>query len=136
MIETGLYQLLIGDATVNGLVNGAVYFTVLPEGSPFPAVVMLTASSSPLVALDGTANLQERRFQFDCYAKDDFLGARALSNAVKGLLEDYAGTLPNGDIVEACVLNLEIDAAFDTGGSSYTSRAILDISILFKEIST
>ena len=136
VVESGLSNLLQNDATVNGMVAGRVYFSLAPKEASRPYVVIHLATNTPLVTLDDTTlDLDEARFQFDCYA-DDYLGARNLSKAIKALLQDFTGQLYTGTLVQACIANMEMDSPYEVGGVGYLFRRILDITLFFVETTT
>ncbi len=131
-IESGLYSLLVNSASVNSLVNGSVWFGLMQEQATLPSIVISAIAGGPIVTLESTLATADRRFQFDCYA-NDYLTGRKVAKAVRQLLQDFSGTLYDGTLVKACVVNLDMDMPYETGGTGLVYRAVLDLSIFYDE---
>lgn len=133
-IEPGLFDLLLADPGVNGLVDGRVYFRLIPKLASLPAVVMRAVPpSSPIVTIESTLGFTEGWFDFDCYAADP-LTADDLCTAVRELLQDFSGTLYDGTVVDACFVASEVDLPYEAGGKSYLFRRALRILIFYQEM--
>lgn len=132
-IESGLYQLLLQDSTVNAIVKGSIHFNRMLKEASLPAIVLQGIAGGPIVTLDSTLSLNERRFQFDSYASD-YLSTRKLSKRIRQLLQDFSGPLYDGTIVQGVVVNLDIDMPWELGGTGYVYRALLDFSIFYQEL--
>lgn len=132
--EQGLYQFFTADVTaIANLVGESVWFSQIPKGATFPALVIHTVANPPIVDLDSTASLQERRIQIDCISSVDQMGARALARAVMAALTDFAGTLDDGTQVSTTVRNNDVDLPYEVGAHGYAFRVALDFTILLVE---
>lgn len=143
MILNGLFELLTTSASVSSLIGAspnakpgtAVYFTMAAKGSPRPYVVISIVNVPPAEkSMDGSTALTDARIQFDSYA-DDQLSARALSKAIKLLLEDFIGPLPDGTMITFTSVNVDSDGPYQVGGAGYLFRSILDLSCFYTEAS-
>jgi hypothetical protein len=134
--EQGLYQLLTDPSSaVGALVGTSVWFSQLPKGASFPALVIHTVANPPIVDLDSTASLQQRRIQVDCISSIDQLDARSLARAVMAALRDFSGTLDDGTVVSTAILNNDIDLPYEVGAHGYAFRVALDFTLMFVEAS-
>lgn len=134
--EQGLYQFFTDDSSpVGAVVGDSVWFSQLPKGAAFPALLIHTVANPALVDLDSTASLQQRRIQIDCISAVDQLGARSLARAVMNMLTDYAGTLDDGTVVSAAILNDNIDLPYEVGAHGYAFRVALDFTLMLVEAS-
>lgn len=128
MFESGLYQLIQNDPTLEPLVGQSVWFSQLPKGATFPAIVIHTISDVPDITLMETINLRPRRMQIDCISSVDQLDARTFSKAVKKVLQDFAGTLSDGTGVQTTILNNDMDIPYEVGARGYAYRVVLDLT--------
>ena len=151
MIESGLYELVTGNAAINKFLAGptACYFSFMAKQTPVPAVVIHRIASSPVsVTLDApTADFNEMmqgRFQLDSFGQDNnsnklpspsgYLCAAALSRAIRCQLKAMVNTaLPDGTLLNNCIINDEFDADFEIGGTGYIYRRVLDLTLWFQE---
>jgi hypothetical protein len=142
MIEHALYYLLRTDPDISALVTDprAIAFSLLPTGVTLPAVVIHGVSLTPNVALDSTADLFDKRMQFDCYGAN-YMQSRQVAAAVRNRLIDLRGNLSNGDspettvTVQTCILNADFDSPFEQGGAGkgIIYRAIVDVSVWYSD---
>lgn len=104
MIEFGLLALAIADPTVSGLIGNRFYPFNLPEMSGdalpvTPAVTYRLVSTTDLNTLKGPVGCVQVRIQLDSWGAT-YTDARALTDALRTLLNGYTGTLPNGVVVQ------------------------------------
>ena len=95
MIEAGLIALIKADPTLSTLIASRLYLLNLPETPAMPAVTMRLVSTKEDYTLDGPLGLVQVRLQIDSYAAM-YSDAKAVSTALRSLLNGYSGTLPNG----------------------------------------
>ena len=133
MFEKGLYELIQNDQTVEPLVGQSIWFTQLPKGATFPAIVVHTISDVNIITIDSSVNLKPRRMQFDCISSVSQLNARSFSNAVKNLLQDFSGKLVDGTMVQTCILNNDFDMPYEVGAFGYAYRVVLDMTFWLVE---
>lgn len=91
-IEAALFDLLILDATVSGLIGRRVYPHNIPQDTIFPAIRYTEISSPRDHCLDGAQDMVPSRWQIDCLGSS-YTNARAIADAVRGVLDDYTGTV-------------------------------------------
>src|ERR1022692_4940381 len=96
MVEKGLYKLLTQDPGVSSLVGSNVYFVLAPKGAVLPYVVLSRVTTADSYDMLGATGFRHWLFQMDCFATD-FYSSRAVSLAVRQLLESYMGWLPDTD---------------------------------------
>ncbi len=85
-IEAAIFELVSGKAAVAALVGTRVYPGKAPQGVTRPYVVYSQISLSPVQSLDGWNELENGRWQFDCW--DDLsTTAKTLARAVMAALK-------------------------------------------------
>jgi Protein of unknown function (DUF3168) len=129
-IEQGLYALLTQDPGVSALVSTSVYWILAPKGASLPYVVLNRVATNDVYDEDGASGFRNALFQIDCYATS-FYPARAISLAVRTLLESYRGNLPdvNATPVSAVITEKDWDMPFEEGGKGFVYRALLAFRI-------
>jgi hypothetical protein len=132
MVEKGLYELLTNDAGVSALVGSSVYFILAPKGTTLPFIVISRVATNDSYDMVGATGFRGGLFQFDCYATD-FYSSRAISLAVRRLLESYQGNLPDADAtpVSAVLTEKDWDMPYEEGGKGFVYRALLEFRIFF-----
>lgn len=95
MIEEGIRSLAIADPIVSGLMADRFYPFNLPDPPITPAVTYRVASTTEQYTMDGPLELIQVRLQLDSWGST-YKNAKALSVALRALLNDYADILPNG----------------------------------------
>ena len=104
-------QLLIDDATVQGLVDARVYRDVAPQEGDLPIIVYTVVDDVPFNHLQAQADEAIARVRCDAYAvKHD--GARALADAVREATNGFRGTVTTSDGSLSVTL-LQMDASSD-----------------------
>lgn len=160
MIESGLYQFAISNATIVGLSApgpnpqtpaAAFYFSKMPKQPSLPAAVLHRVSSvnaDETLDMPGTQFQQIwGRFRLHIMAQDvpsassssistsGYLAAAALSRAYRLQLMGLVGSaLPDGTKIADCRIQDEFDSDFELGGTGYVYRRILDFKLLFQEV--
>lgn len=131
--EQGLYQLITQDSgCIAAGIAGNVRWSYLPNGAQSPAVVIHTISTVPVITLESTLPLNEKRVQFDVYASS-YYGTKAGVRALKALLQDFSGTLPDGTVVQSVLVGNDYDAPFEIGAGGFLDRACFDCTFWFDE---
>lgn len=116
-IEAGLYSALVGNSSINSIVSGRVYAMRLPQDPTFPAITYQRISNARGRALSALANNYSRAsIQVDSWASS-YSEIKQLSEAVRGLLEDYVGTMGAHTVKSARYLGERDD--FDPELSNY-----------------
>jgi hypothetical protein len=142
MLENAINYLIRNNTGVRALVTDdkAIAFSLMPTGAIMPGVVIHAIVSVPVIDLDATSNLVERRVQFDCYASD-YITSRKLAEAVKAAITDLSGPLNNGDspmtqtVVQTSYINSDFDMPYEQGGAGkgFVYRAVIDASFWFQQ---
>lgn len=86
-----LYSYLSTHAGVNALVGTRVFPQVVPQGEPRPAIAYFKVSD-PTGRTFGRRFFAKPRYQFNCWG-ESYASARAVGDAVKSALENYAGMM-------------------------------------------
>jgi Protein of unknown function (DUF3168) len=111
----------------------SVYFSLAEKQAPRPFVVMHLIEGLPAgETLDGVSELTDGEFQFDCYA-DDQVAARALSQAVRDALKNFAGALNDGTTIQFYSVALDADDPYELGGGGYVYRSVLRLRAFYTE---
>lgn len=139
MIEKGLLQLMASDAGVQALVGQNVYWVLAPKGQPVPYVVLSRVTTKDSYDMVGTTGLREGVFQVDCYASGagniGYYASRAIAKAVRNLLENFKGVLPDTDStdVQAVFTDKDWDMPYQEGAKGFVFRALLHFRVHFEE---
>jgi hypothetical protein len=129
-VEKGLLQLVAEDAGVDALVDGKVYWILAPKGAAVPYVVLSTVLTKDSYAMEGVTGLREGLFQVDCYATA-YYPSRDIAKAVRDLLKNFIGTLPDTDStkVEAVFIDKDWDMPYQEGAKGFVYRAMLHFRV-------
>jgi hypothetical protein len=137
MIEEGLILLIQQDPTVSGLVsmtNGnGVYGILAPKQPPsIPYLVVNRVTTNDTYTMAGADGLREVIFQIDCYATT-WIQSRQVAQAVRMLLEDYQGNLPDTDstAVAQVMTDKDWDMPYEEGPTQlgFVYRALLQFRV-------
>ena len=130
MLEQGLFELLTQNEGVHALVGTAVYWILAPKGTALPYVVVTRVDTDDAYNFAGATGARDAIFQVDCFASD-YYSSRALSLAVRQLLESYTGNLPdtNATPVIGVMTEKDWDMPFEEGAKGFVYRAMLEFRI-------
>lgn len=109
-MDEELWQLLAGaPAMVLAGIASSIHWTVRPQGSSLPSIVLNVVSGAEGMHMTGTDGLFSGRVQIDCYGadRDD---ARRVSKAVAKLLHGYRGGGFQGCFIDSTRDNFEAGA--------------------------
>jgi hypothetical protein len=152
MLQEGLYSLLIasdlitaivgtpqsrGDGTLPVFPGGeqpattGVFGGHLPKAIVLPALVISEIHGGASVfSMDGPANMLFSRVQFSCFG-NTYAQAKTLARAVRLLLEQFTGALPDGTVVDSMYRVAELDAFEDSVSIFHTP---VDIEVIYHEL--
>jgi len=132
-IETALFAIITGDATIESLIASRVYPNVVPQGAAMPAITYQQISGPRDHVMDGPSGLVGARFQLNCWS-GDYAQARQLAEAVRKELNGYSGTV-NTRQISAILLEDEGDMPQVRPGTDELMRygKRMDFIIWFKE---
>jgi hypothetical protein len=142
MLSEGLFDLIISTPQVASIVSQggsppqfSVHHGSLRKGYTLPAIRMTAVTTTPIVCTDGTSSVAYQRWQFDCIAggndPNGYLNAQRLKDALKGLLNDYRGTLAEGTVIYSSIIKMELDNPMEEGKGGYAFRSVLDYEFGF-----
>lgn len=94
-IEADLRALLVADTTVSGMVGTRIYLARLPQDPTYPAITFSKVSGPRVHTLAGRGGRARPRLSVHCWAESD-VGAKALANAVRAVLDGFNGTTNSG----------------------------------------
>ena len=103
-IETALWAILIGDATVAGLVGTRVYPNLVPQGADMPAVTYEQITGPREHVMTQTLGIAKSIFQINCWSSS-YSETKALAEAVRNELSDFTGTVNTREIKQATIEN-------------------------------
>lgn len=135
-IEQGLLQLVASDSGVQALVpndaagNPQLYFILAPKGSVVPYIVLSRVATTDVYTTAGATGLRAALFQIDCYATS-YYASRAISLAVREVLQSFSGNLPDTDktVVAAVFIEKDWDFPYEEGAKGFVYRALLQFRI-------
>ena len=129
-------MLLTADSGVSAIVGNRIYYILQPKGTIVPSLVLSCVSTRDLYSMSGITGLREGQWQIDCYASD-YYSASGLQLAVKSLLENYVGNLPDTDstAVAATFIDKCWDMPYEEGGKGFIYRSLLDVRFHYYDTS-
>jgi hypothetical protein len=133
MFEAGLYQLMKNDSGVSALVSGRIFGGRAPKtvtDSSYPLIVWSVVSTVDLYSIQGASGYRTKRVQIDSYART-YIDSVKVSDAVRALLQNFRGTLPDGTFVESSVLITDQDFIFEPGASGQLFRHMIEVEISY-----
>jgi hypothetical protein len=143
-MKAGIIQLLTGlnaldqspavqtkIAAVVAIVGPRVYDTVLPRGYTLPAVAVHRYGSTQEYEFAGKVGPLDDQVQIDVYGTTSDV-TNAASDAIRALLIDYVGTLPDGTEVQAAYLERAMDMPFmpNADKSNLAFRSVLGFRVI------
>lgn len=136
MFVKGLYMLLAQDAGVSAIAGSGIYFILQPKGTSVPSVVLSCVSTGDLYSMAGNTGLRDGLWQIDCYASD-YYSSNALMLAVRDLLENYTGNLPDADATEiiSSIVEKSWDMPYEPGGKGFIFRSLLEVRFRYYDTS-
>jgi hypothetical protein len=108
---TGLIQKLAADLDPALGVGADVYEDVLPRNYTFPAVAVHQYGGDQDSDTGGPVNNEGFQFQFDIYGKTQ-AEARAVRDAIQGMLVGFVGSLPDGTKIQGAFYERKLDLPF------------------------
>lgn len=131
MIELGIQKFLLADTTLAGMVGTGV-FNGRMDKETLPAVVIQVISSTEQQQYHlGPVGSRMKRIQIDTYA-NDYFDAQRINDRVIALLDGYSGTLPDNTVVDASVLDNEMDLPLEAGFQGYLCRRVAEFCITYQ----
>jgi len=111
--EPSLRTRLKDDAGVAAIVGTRIDWTVRPQGSSYPAVVLRTISDGRPQHMGGFQNFRETRVQIDCFA-----ATRATASALSAAV--IAAIAPAAEVSGVTFRRAFIDTVRDLGANTDT----------------
>ena len=103
MLEAGIQQLVVADATVNSLIGTRFYPVLVPENPTYPCATFQLISDVAGYSMSYEKGMEMKRIQVDSWSGGvegaSYLAAKNTDIAIRNVLELYRGTLPDGTIV-------------------------------------
>jgi hypothetical protein len=122
MLPDGIVAFLLTQAAITGIVNDRIQPIPAPEDlDQYPLITYQSPSDIGENANDGPVGIATMRIVFDCLAQR-YLDARNLARALRGVLDGYAGDLPDGTHVELTE-SVNLVDRFDDGSRIYCVSA-------------
>lgn len=94
MLVEGIYNAMLNDPALNGLVAGRVTPSPLPKDPVLPAITFFEISDTTEVCLDGVA-LTSTNIEVDVWAKS-YLEVKRGQKMLHDLFDGFVGTLSEG----------------------------------------
>ena len=107
VVEEALVSVLKAASAVTNICSTRVYPAVVPQKGTIPALTYQRISGPRIRDLDGPDGMATPRFQINCWSTT-YKGAFTLSNAVRGVLDNYSGTVLSV-VIHDCALEDEGD---------------------------
>ena len=128
MIALGIAKLLSGDARFTAVAPGGIFPLLLPDTAKLTAATYQVISSVNQYTLDGSLHQVTARIQLDAWAKD-YSPCAAVREAIRSVLDEFRGSLPDGTLVLNTWLADERDVYEEQG---FLFRASADWKIVFR----
>lgn len=136
MIEDGLVALITADTRFSAIAEDRLFPVILPETLLDPTSATPTSatyqviSAIPDYTFDGPTGMVTARVQIDTWASA-YGAAKALAQAIKLILDDYTGTLPDGTHVDSARRDNVATDGFDQDARLY--RVQTDFKLIYSE---
>lgn len=98
-IEEAIFYILRWDPTVSGLISSRIYPEIIPQNTLLPAVYYTQIAGPRQHTLAATDDMVPSRWQLTVVA-DTYTELRGISDALRGVLDSYSGTV--GTVVIQC----------------------------------
>lgn len=148
-IEQGLLQLLGADAGVTALVPNdvagtpQVYLGAAPKSAKTPFIVLSRVGTTDTYTMDGPISQRSGLFQVSCFTDsttgvtNGYYTSRAISLAVRQVLQSYRGNLPDtqSTAVTAVFTEKDWDMPYEEGSKGYVFHALLQFRVWYLESS-
>jgi len=125
MIGIAINSILTGSTALTNLVGSKIYPYAIDEGELLPAVIFSINSVQPQYEKGGVywdeAIVEVASFDYD------YKSCVSISEAVRGSLENYKGTVSSVEIVRARVSN--ISEAYDFDTNTFISKISFNLKI-------
>jgi hypothetical protein len=128
MIEGAIRTVLIGDATVQGLISGRAYPAIAVQDPTFPFCTYQRVSTTRELAQSGPVNVAEATFQINCFGEKP-LDAYTLAQGVTNLFHGLRQIVGSDEILLARVVN-QVEFS-DEDAKTY--QVAVDISVAYRE---
>lgn len=124
-VEKGLLQLIKSDSGVTASGVTGVYWILAPKQNVLPFIVLDRVATSDTIAMSGDQAFRGTLFQVSCFA-GDYYGSRAVALAVRSLLKNYRGNLPDTDAtaVNAVFQTKDWDLSYEEGSVGFVYHAM------------
>ena len=132
-IEASVYDILILDSTVSGLVSRRVYPEIIPQNTSYPAIAYSIIAAPRGHHFTGMTDLVPARFQITAFA-DTYAEMRVLSDAIRGAMDSLQETVGTVEIASSLMID-EVDLTERVPGvDKITKHArALDFRITYRE---
>lgn len=132
-VEAGIYQKLRDDPGVSSYVRGRIFGSKAPKDATAPFIVWTVVVTEDMgYNFQGAAGLRKKRFQFDSYATK-YMDSVKTSDAIRSLLQSFAGNLPDGTPVNGCIVMRDMDFPYEPGTSGQIHRHLLEVDVIYTE---
>jgi len=139
MFDQGILQLIASAPSVQALIpndaagNPEVYWVLAPKGAILPYIVLSIVATSDVYTTGGATGTRAALVQVDCFSTTHY-GSRAISLAVRQLLESYRGNLPdvNATAVTAVFTDKDWTMPYEEGSSKgFVFRSLLQFRVWY-----
>lgn len=122
-------------AAVTALTGNNVFKSVLPRGYTLPAIAIHRYGGTQDYEYDGPIGVREDQVQLDAYG-DTAEQAQQVVKAVRALLVGFAGTLPDGTVVQAMYLERDMDMPFlpHADSKGIANRSVLGFRVVSSNV--
>ena len=135
-MESAIFQRLVTDTTLKGLVDGRIYPVVAPQGTDPPYVTYQRVSGAPEHHHGGNAGVSRARLQVDVWAAT-YADAKATGDAARNRIDSFQGTIEdvdgNSTNIRSCLTVNEQDLTQTPVDASdkVTHRVSMDFALIY-----
>lgn len=132
MLLDGVISVIVAKNTT---AQNRVYKKRLPRGYKLPAIVVHRYGSTQENDLQGPTGVREDQVQMDVYTDDETV-SQSLIEILRDTFIKFTGALPEGTVVQLCVLEREQDMPFLPYGDqkSDTGRSLLGFRFITNRV--
>jgi len=122
----GVYHILKNNSTLTDIVGSGIFPMKVPQGMPFPAVVLNTDSTLPEFHKQASSELLRVNLQVEIYS-DSYAQIESIKNACRIALDNYKGAA-NGETFQRIIFENESSNTDNT-----TKSGTITVEALYAE---
>lgn len=132
-IMAAIVTILLGDATVTGLVGDRIYPVYVPQNTPMPAITIQRISAPRVHTFDGPSGMVKSRYQFNSWGTT-YGSVEQVVEALRLAIDGFVGTV-GGRVIQGISSDDEGDNPVIPAGTDKLRRMgdSMDFDVVYNE---